>query len=64
VSFWAGLLLVARWLRHLSGGEGHAAQTFFSPLRPEGWAYAGLGVAANPACPVGCVASAGLQQRA
>ncbi len=64
VSFWAGLLLVARWLRNLAGGEALAAQTFFSPLRPEGWAYADLGVAANPACPVACIASAGLQQRA
>lgn len=58
VSFWSGLLLVARWLQHLDGAADPTSQTFFTPLRPEGWAYSGLGVAANPACPVQCAASA------
>jgi hypothetical protein len=62
VSFWAGLLLVTRWLRHLGGQADAAQQTFFSPLRPEGWEYSGLGVAANPTCPVACAASAGLRR--
>lgn len=64
VSFWAGLLLVSRWLHNLSGSGGASAQTFFSPLRPEGWAYSGLGVAANPDCPVQCAVSAATKLRA
>ncbi len=58
VSFWAGLLLVIRWLRHLSGTPELTQQTFFSPLRPEGWQYAAMGVCGNPDCPIGCYASA------
>lgn len=57
VSFWAGLLLTARWLRRLAGAPAPHAQSYFSPLRPEGWAYAGLGLAVHAACPVGCGAS-------
>lgn len=58
VSFWAGLLLALRLLfrdqdRILAG-----AQTWFSPLRPEGWEYARMGVSAHPDCPVGCAATA------
>jgi hypothetical protein len=64
VSLWAGLLLVARWLRRLSDAADSTAQTFFSPLRPEGWTYSGLGVAANPACPVQCAASASTKRTA
>lgn len=54
VSFWAGLLLAVRWLRHLGGQTDSHQQTFFAPLRPEGWSYAGFGVAPHPYCPVGC----------
>lgn len=57
VSFWSGLLLTARWLRRLAGHPDPHAQTYFSPLRPEGWPYASFAVAANPQCPVGCLAS-------
>lgn len=64
VSFWSGLLLVARWLQHLDGAADPTSQTFFTPLRPEGWAYSGLGVAADPACPVQCAASASTKRRA
>ncbi len=64
VSFWAGLLLVVRWLRDLHGAPEPHAQTFFSPLRPEGWTYAGLGVAPNPSCPVACEASRAAQRAA
>lgn len=54
VSFWAGLLLAVRWLRHLGGQTDSHQQTFFAPLRPEGWSYAGFGVAPHPNCPVRC----------
>jgi hypothetical protein len=57
VSFWSGLLLTARWLRRLAGEPDPHAQTYFSPLRPEGWPYASFAVAANPHCPVACPAS-------
>jgi hypothetical protein len=57
VSFWAGLLLAIRWLRHLGGSSDPHQQTYFSPLRPEGWLYSGLGVAAHHGCPVGCAAA-------
>jgi hypothetical protein len=57
VSFWSGLLLTGRWLRRLAGQPDPRAQTYFSPLRPEGWPYASFAVAANPQCPVGCPAS-------
>jgi hypothetical protein len=57
VSFWAGLLLVVRWLRYLSSAPDPYQQTFFSPLRPEAWTYGGLGVAIHPECPVGCTAT-------
>lgn len=57
VSFWSGLLLTARWLRRLAGQPDPHAQAYFSPLRPEGWAYASFAVAANPQCPVTCPAS-------
>jgi hypothetical protein len=57
VSFWAGLLLAVRWLRHLGGLPDPHQQSYFSPLRPEGWIYSGLGVAAHPGCPVGCTAA-------
>jgi hypothetical protein len=57
VSFWAGLLLAVRWLRHLGGSADAYQQTFFSPLRPEGWKYSGLGVAAHAGCPVRCAAA-------
>ena len=60
VSFWAGLLLAVRWLCHLGGLPDPYQQTYFSPLRPEGWIYGGLGVAPHPGCPVGCT-SAGRQ---
>lgn len=64
VSFWAGLLLVVRWLRDLQGSPEQSAQTFFSPLRPEGWAYSGLGVTPNPSCPVDCEASRSAKEAA
>lgn len=57
VSFWAGLLLAVRWLRHLGEQTDPDQQTFFAPLRPEGWSYAGFGVTAHPHCPVGCAAA-------
>jgi len=57
VSFWAGLLLAVRWLRHLGGQTDPYQQTFFAPLRPEGWSYAGFGVASYPECPVRCASS-------
>lgn len=59
VSLLSGLLLVARWLRSL-GPEGAAVpvqQTFVNALRPEGWNFGSMPIAANPACPVGCAAS-------
>ncbi len=64
VSFWAGLLLALRLLfrehdRHLSGD-----QTWFSPLRPEGWEYARLGLSAHPGCPVSCEASGRTEHQA
>ena len=59
VSLMSGLLLVARWQRAL-GGEGAALadqQLFVNALRPEGWGFGAMPVAANPACPVMCTAS-------
>lgn len=59
VSLLSGLLLVARWQRSL-GPEGGAIpdqQTFLNALRPEGWNFGSMPIAANPACPVGCAAS-------
>lgn len=58
VSFWSGLLLAVRLILHRAGhGASADAQTYFSPLRPEGWIYAGMGVPARPDCPVACEAS-------
>lgn len=59
VSFWSGLLLVARWLSHLAGRPTPAAeqQYFFSALRPESMVFSAMPVQATAACPVGCHAS-------
>ena len=59
VSLLSGLLLIARWLRSL-GPEGAAVplqQTFVNALRPEGWNFGSMPIAANPVCPVGCATS-------
>jgi len=59
VSFWAGLLLVARWLRVLAGREAgeEERQLYLSALRPDGWQWGAMPVAPNQSCPVGCGAS-------
>ena len=54
VSFWAGLLLTAQYLRHLGEGEVGKQQTIAFALRPEG-NYDHV-VMANPACPIRCPA--------
>lgn len=59
VSFWSGLFLVARWLRHLAGDAvpQTAQQLFFSALRPESLGFAVMPVPVATLCPVGCEAS-------
>ena len=54
VSFWAGLLLAVRLLFRQEDRILVGDQTWFSPLRPEGWSYAKMGLSAHADCPVGC----------
>lgn len=59
VSLLSGLLLVARWQRAL-GPEGPTLadqQHFLNALRPEGWSFGAMPLAASHVCPVGCAAA-------
>lgn len=64
VSFWSGLLLAVRLLRHRADEETVDAQTFFSPMRPEAWPWAGQGMSPRADCPVGCDVSRDLMRSA
>lgn len=53
VSYWAGILLAASFLRFLSGDQPAAdrQQAYFPTLRPESWPLAHSAVSPRPACP-------------
>lgn len=60
ISFWSGLQLIARWLCAISDIERSSGeqQLYGNALRLESWPYGLMPVSPNPACPVGCNASA------